>query len=794
MAIPIGVISGTSAYQYCEDCTGTTQSRTVTLQPATCVVYQNGNNGYGDYTYATRTNLVFTIPSAADCNIVVRYKYTWMWYTDENPAGFGGGSTFYTTTITAGQISKTVSNQQCYTRTEWDYNPANYQILEQNYEIASQTTIPACSQPLGCNIEITGTTITSPSLLGASDGSITAFISGATGSSYTFRLNGGIAQSSPTFSSLVSGVYQLRVEEGSCFSEVEVTVPAGAYNTSPFIVREPPSIVASENPIVLELQSAYFNTSPEPIYSRSDITIASTAITNNYRMRFNLISPIAYTVDFYAKDFPNRNTYFLSGTLKDQNGDFVKNNTTSEIADSLAQVLQTDIVIGSAYYINVNSNVVSLVAKTESSRFDLTYNNYTTYSPAGTVVVTGATLAQITSGNDPYEATIIDNYRFYTEVYGNATQDIEYGSVLSAATFNRITELQLPFLRSNEQKFDLSQVCKSFVFTPKPDYELSGFTTITSYMQPFYFRYGEVYPLIPNTPTAKKRYKGQTDYVWVCNAALDYEDANIMTGYTGTTISGYLRNVPFLTNSPNPKPSTRQQRELLYFIIPKDLGQGTLSVKGDIEFWDGSTLPTQTFIIVANTNINFGGALVINVSFEVLGLDTIESTYNKLIKQINIALYSGAGTSRNVTAVKSYRYDLEEKTNRVGLSWLNKLGTFDSFDFVGQSEEGIDRSAKSYTVARDINEDGSVDNGFKYRASYDVAITKRIKVNSGWIDSTTFNWLIELLGSNEIYIYSSEHDNYVNVVGYKYTKSSNDTLYNLELELQETIQENNVSI
>lgn len=792
MSIVTGVITGTSVYQYCDDCSGVTLNKTVTLQPASCVVYRDGNNGYGDYQYATRVNLVFTIPSAASCDLVIRYKYTWLWYTDEQPSGFGGGSSIYTTTIPAGQISKTITNQQCYTRTEWDYNPNNYQILEQNYQIEAQATLPSCQQPLGCNLTITGTSITAPSLLGASDGSVTAFISGATGSSYTFRLNGGIAQSSPTFANIPSGTYQLLVEEGGCFSEVEVVVPAGAYDTSPFIVREPPSIVASENPIVLELQSAFFDAG-EPVYSRSDITINS-GITNNYRMRFNLISPIAYTVDFYAKDYPNRNTYFLSNELKDQNGDHVKDNTNSEIADSLAQVLQTDIIISGAYYINVNANVVSLVAKTQSSRFDLTYNNYTTYSPAGVVVTSGATLAQISSGTDPFEANIIDNYRFYAEVYGNANEDIEYGSVLSAATFNRLTELQLPFLKSNEQRFDFSEICKAFVFTPKPNYELSGFTTVSTYLQPFYFRYGEIYPLIPNTPTAKKKYKGTTDYVWVCNAALDYEQPNIMTGYTGTTISGYLRNVPFLTNAPNPKPSTRQQRELLYFIIPKDLGQGTLSVKGDIEFWDGSTLPTQTFIVVANTNINFGGAIQINVSFEVLGLDLIESSYNKLIKQINIALYSGAGTTRNVTAVKSYRYDLEEKTNRVGLSWLNKLGTFDSFDFVGQAEESLDRSAKSYTVARDINEDGSLDQGFKYNASYDVKVTKKLKVNSGWIDSDTFNWLIELIGSNEIYIYSSADDNYVNVVGYKYTKSSNDTLYNLELELSETIAENNISI
>ncbi len=787
--MPIGVTSGTSNYQYCEDCTGATQNVVVTLQPATCVVYQDGISS-GDYIYKTRTNLVFTIPSAIECDLVINYRERFQWRTDEDDPGVSG-NTYLTTTILAGQISKTITNKQCYWLTYWDNNPANYQILEYDWSIRTQQTLPSCTQPLGCDIAITNAVAVPPSLIGASDGSITVSISGATGSSYTFRLNGGIAQSSNVFSGIPSGTYQVRVQEGACFDEVEVVVPAGAYNTSPFTITEPASVVASENPIVLELQSAFFDGSEQ--HSTTTLTVNS-GIKNNYRMTFTLISPISYQVTFTAKDFPNRNVYFLTDELTDQNGDHVKDNSNDEIADTLAQVLQTDIVISSAYYINVVGNVVTLRAKTASSRFDLTYNNITTYNPASVVVVTGVTVSLTQGGTDRYEAGIIDNYRFYTEVYGNAEEDLEYGSTLTPTQFNRITELQLPFLRNNTQKFDFSEICKSFLFTPKPDYELSGFTTVTSYMQPFYFKYGELYPLIPNTPTAKKKQKGQTDYVWVMNAAIDFEQPNIMTGYTGTTISSYLRNVPFLTNSPVVKRASRRQRELLYFIVPQNLNQGTLAVKGDIVFWDGTTLPTQTFTTITTSSVNFGGAFCINVSFDVLGLDVVETTYNKLIKQLNIGVYSGGGSTRNVTAIKSYAYDLEEHTNRVGLSWLNKLGTFDSFDFAGQAEESVDRSAKSFTLPKTINADGSVNAGFKYNATYDVALTKKIKVNSGWIDSQTFNWLMELLASNEIYIYSSDDDNYVNVIGYKYSKSSNDTLYNLELDLIETIAENNISV
>jgi len=771
-------------YLYCESCSGAENTVAVSINQGACLITQDGQNG-GEYVFRTEQSITFSIPASISCNLTINYsKYT----TYQSNFGNNDPTTeILQATIVAGQTSVTINNLVCVWNIDGDQY-YDYQYSE--YDLVAQTIIPSCEQPNDCDLEITGSTVTSPSILGAQDGSLTVFISGATGSSFTFRLNGGTAQSSPTFNGLAAGTYQVRVEEGACFNSIQVNIPNGSFSTSPFQVIEPASIVASENPIMLSLRTAIFNGSN--LRTKSQLTVSS-GITSGYRMVFNLTSPISYNVTFFAKSFPNKTNYFLSDTLTDSQGNFIKSNTTSEIADSLAQVLQNDIIISSNYFINVNSNVVTLVAKTASSRFNIDSSNLTTYNSSNNIVSTGVTVTLSQSGTDFFEGDILDNYNLFAELNG-IISDVEYGSTLSQNQFDRFTELQLPYQKSNIMKFDFSEVCKSYVYTPKPNYQLSGFTTITTYLKPFYFKYGEIYPLVANTNTLIKRFKGSTDFVWVCNAALNYEQANIMTGYTGTTISGYLRNVPFLTNSPNPKHSSRQQSELLYFIIPQNLGQGTLSVKGDITFWDGSTLPTQTFITISNSTINFGGAIQINVSFERLGLDVIESTNNKLIKRVNLALYSGSGTGRNVTAIKSYIYDLEEKTNRVGLSWLNKLGVFDSFDFVGQAEESIDRESKTYQLTRDINTNGSLNTGFKVNATYDVNITRKLKVNSGWINEETFNWLQELLASNEVYIYTSINDNYVNVVGFKYSKSSNDTLYNLELELIETTSKNNISV
>lgn len=772
-------------YSYCSNCTGSSQTISVDMLPVVPYTIVDGWDGGARYVRIRNADITFSIPNAITCDITFNYTVgiTSIYYGGTPETNYYT----YTAVITAGNTSVTLLNQpvENYVSELGIITSDNY-----GYDIAAQTILPDCGSQDGCTLDITNLAVTATTLLGSSDGAITVSISGATGSSYQFRINGGTLQSSPTFTGLAAGTYQVRVEEGICISQQNVTITSGAFNTSNFIVTEPKSIVASENPIIVNLSTAPFDGSS--LVSKTSLTIQS-GITNNYRIVFSLTSPIQYTVTFYAKGFPNKPTYFLANSLTDSQGNFIKNNNNTEIANSLAQVIENDIVLSNNYYINTTSNVVTLVAKVASSRFDITTSNVSRYNPANTVVTTGITLTVLQNGTDRFEGDILDNYSLFLEVYGSKNS-IQYGTSLTSGLFDRQTELMLPYQKDNLHKFDVSEICKSFVRTPKPDYEFTGFTTITTYMQPFFFKYGEVYPLIANTNTKIKRLKSSSDYVWVCNAALDYEQANVMSGYTGTTISGYLRNVPFLTNSPNPKYASKRQRELLYFIIPKDLNQGSLSVKGDIEFWDGTTLPTQTFTVISNTGINFGGAFSINVSFDRLGLDVIESTYNKLIKRLNIALYSGAGTSRNVTAVKSYYYNLEEPTNRVGLSWLNKLGTFDSFDFAGVAEDGLNRSAKSYTVARDINFDGSLPAGFKYNSTYDTSVTKKLTVNSGWINSETFDWLEELLASNEIYIYSEDYDNYVNVTGYKYTKSSNDTLYNLELELTQTIAENNISI
>lgn len=785
-----GINASMTPYLYCDGvgCNGPEASVMVELEERGCGIIQDGYDG-AEYHYYTIVDIVVSIPAPVTCDIPVRIRVEYVYNFNSIGGSASGADTYYMTVIIpAGQVQAVDTFNTCEERTQApEFDEENYY----DYFLEPQLTIPDCEEQAGCSLAITGYDSTSPSLLGASDGSITVYISGNTGSSYTFRLNAGSPQSSPTFSGLPAGTYQVRVDEGGCYDSIFITLAPGTFTTSPFFVQEPFKMVASENPIPLWLSTASYD--PTSDYATTVLTVED-GITNNYRLVFNLTSPATYQVTFSARDFPNKSAYFFSNTLRNSQGLLIRSNTNVEIANSLGQALENDIVIGQNYYVNTTGNSVTLRAKTASSRFNLDSSNISRINGAGNSVTTGVTINLSVPGTDRWEGDILDNYSLYVEVYAPQSP-VEFGQTLTPDMFNRITEVMLPYNVSNEIKFDLSNICKTLVYTEKPNYDFTGFTTLTRYMQPVYFQYGELYPVIANTNTKKKRIKSSTEYKWVLNAALDYELANDMTAYSGETDGGgYLINVPFLTNSPQFKQTSRRQAELLYFILPKDLNEGILDVRGTVQFWDGTSIPVTTFYqITTGISVNFGGATVINVSFDNLGLNQLELFYNNLIKELNIAVYSGNG-ARFLTETKTYSYELEERVNRVGLSWLNKLGTFDSFDFSGQAEETIERTVKEYTVPRVINVDGSSPSGFKNNATYDVSVTKKATLNSGWINEQTFDWLMELISSNEVFIYSAPYDNYVTIDGHKYTKSSNDTLFNIEIQISYTIAENSVTI
>lgn len=539
-------------------------------------------------------------------------------------------------------------------------------------------------------------------------------------------------------------------------------------------VTPPSSIVAGENPVVFTLSTGTIG-SPSP--AKAKLKVLSTS-TNNVTLTFALP---AYTKVFTGKDYPNNDSYFLTGTLKDANAVTVDGSiTTSQIASSLADCLKKDIVISKNYYVNYSgSTIIELIAKTASSQYSLSSR---VTSSNGSVV----SFTSVSSGSDQYEGSQIPDYSLFVEVY-KGDDSLELGTTFNNVNFERLTELNIPFSTDNIHRFDVGKIAKSFVKTYRPDFEQSGYTTSQNnnckYVLPFYLTYGESYPLVAGSNTNKKLQKGITSQVWVTNSSLSLVSANTMSSYTGIT-----NNVKFLTNSPSVKYSNRSQRELLGVIIQKNLGKG-LAVRADIKYWDGSSATNELLYKVFTGTTNYGGLYLLNISHEHV-LKQFE-TGSKKIKTVSISLNDSIG---KYTVAKKYHYPFTNPVNRVGIAFLNTLGTWDTHDFVGIAEETVDRTKNNLTVPLSINANGSVNKGFKSSTNYNVQVTKKVTVNSGWINHDHFEWLIELMSSNEIYSYTTTQLNYLKLDSYKYTANNQSDQFIVEATFIQTIFEQSVSV
>jgi len=746
--------------------------------------------------------------------------------------------------------------------------------------------------PPDCNLTVTGSSHTDVSIRGAADGTITVSTTGASGNT-TWYLNGAYyvsgASESITFTGLTAGIYDILVtDELDCIATVEdITILDGEFRTGDFTVSYPSGLTAVENPIIIGVSTAVNNPSPNACVTT--ITVTGATIADNTSITFTLTSPFSYTQTFYAKAYPYKPNYFLASTLNNQYGTPVGTNTNTEIATSLAEALQKDSVIPKVYYINNSGAVVTLWAKETGSRFNLTASNVVSSA-------TGLTVTNTVAGTDYCDGQLSDNYSISCEVLVNTDTTNQYPETGEVSDYNRVAELILPFNPSNVHRFDISSILKTTVSTPMPDITLTGSTYLPTVMQPWKCKLSELYPLIANTNTIKKRYKTETNVRWSINSSLDRYSTNNMQAYlgqaatnltadftfdlswsttgtvtftnylfdvsntgttdiqfslwdfnltgatygwqSGTTFTGVsanyyygyvsgitsgitvvyskwlyinplsnsyetinkpdiVNNVKFLTNSPAIKQIQRNSNEFLYFILPKNYGKD-LKMKGDLYFYDGTSATGQTFFTISTGTTNAGGCMVMNLSYDKLGLAAYEvtGTTNRKIKRAELAVYQSDAINGDFayTEVKKYRFEIDEMPRKWGILFQNALGLFDSFDFVGVVEETISRSTDTYTVPLTFGTQGNLVDGFKSTATYNTRIIKKVIANTGWIDEEHFDWLMELMNSNNIYSTSTANQNYLNLIEYNYKKSSLDDLFDIEVTFQWTIFENNITI
>jgi hypothetical protein len=690
-------------------------------------------------------------------------------------------------------------------------SPPNNQFvsIEDGHHLVDQPTLPTecTSQPLGCTVGYSGYIITAPSGRGIADGTVQFNVTGTTGTSIQFKLD-GVTQhtgniTSYTFTGITAGLHTIIALDGYCYTQVaDVVMPDGQFSTGTMVVSSPAALTASNNPVVLQVQTAANSGLPTP--SKGKITILSFAgtINNGDTITVNLSYPQQYTAVFTAADYPDSNTKFLSHLLKDYQGNTLGSNDVNEIATSIAECFQQDIVLRRLYYITNDANNVYFTARENNPALNVTPQYFDLSNTVGMV------LSTMQNGVSAYDGQLTAGYSVYAEVY--VDQNLQYGETPVKNNFIRVAELELPFQSDNKHLFQLESVLKNYCDTSRIDFNFTGFTTLPNYDTAYFIKYGEKFPLITNSSTKKKRYKGKTGYLTTTNAALDYEVPNNLSTYLGTELTGLTptssvpvtfprSGVTFLTNSPQTLYVQRDSKQYLSFFLRRYYAssQRTLSCKGDVYFYNGTSIKGVKFfqITSGSTQTNFGGHTLLSVGYDSLGLAAYESSGNTKVRRVDFAVYqTDVNGNYPLTKTKTYLYEIDEAPTRFGTAFLNKLGAWDIYDWVGEIVSSEDVSREGLQKPRQIFADGSTDLGFESNSVFNTQYTPRYTVNSGVIDASTYEWLQELLQTNRIYGYTLEHQNFLIVDSYQSSQSSNTQEFSIQVTFRESLYENNVSV
>lgn len=764
-------------YQVCSG--NTTQNINTVLSNNTgCILYTSTVN-----TETSRVELRLTLSQVAAQPFT--YDYIENYSLKENGIVIATYQNYRTISIPAGVLTYDWYMVCLYTE-EIGYKDR----IEKTYTYteSDQASIPVCYVPPGCDLTLTTINTTAPTIRGGSDGSISAAFTSSSGATATFYLNGisyGVSSSPYVFTGLTSNSYQITITQSGCTDQVnDVIVSAGEFRTGDFIVSQPSEITAVENPIILNLSTAISSLSPLKSINTFTINGSISGVSINFALTY----PQVYNAEFLSKGYPDRPSYFLETILKNEIGISQGSNSNTEIATSLAEAFQSDSLLPRLYYISNSGTTVTLISKDNGNQYDLTTGN--------TIIIgSGITLTNIQSGVVEFDGQLAADYSLYVELYTDPS--LEFGGTPDLNNYKRVVELELPFNNNNQHQFDLSTTLKNFVSSPNFDFSFTGFTTSPLMDCSYYVKYGEKYPLIENTNTKKKRYKGSTSVLYCLNSSLDFNADNDMSEYLGNLITGSTTytGVTFLNTAPNPKYIARGSKEFLYLLLNSGY-PNALTLKGDIYYYNGTSTTGVTFFNISTLTgaTNFGGVAVLACGYNELGLVNYENSGNTKIRKVDFAIWQTppTGSTIKLTETRSYLLEIDEQPQKFDVIFLNTLGTYETFSFVGEVVQDQEVTRQNYTIPYNVSNRGAADLGFIYNGVYNTELTRLWTVNTGTIDADTYNYVLGLINSNKIYNYGNPNENFLTVVGQTALKSTNDAEFIIQIQFRETIFTNNV--
>jgi len=392
-------------------------------------------------------------------------------------------------------------------------------------------------------------------------------------------------------------------------------------------------------------------------------------------------------------------------------------------------------------------------------------------------------------------STSIANSRFkyLFDVYDGATQ---------------VARLKVPADPNGYGRADVHGICESYLKTDLGTINTTatadGFTDNPNSYKEFTIKVGEEYDVAGVLTQFADQ---EIETIIVFNGSLpnyrgnvvnfyDWQVANYYTNYTDNTISR-----KWLTNAPKGSGANKSDNQSV-----------ELTDEGWLYFlYDNASNPVdRTQYITYDSS----GSIISTFEIDITHLTSLGSKYMlkipsapNSINNINPAQFS-IGTPPVITSsVASYKMILLDTISSVvseeiyfnvdtecryevrRLEFLNSLGGFDCFNFTKVSRRTEDIERKYYKQnPENLDSGGSIVYSLadKQKVQYYTKSMPKMKLVSDWVDVNTFNWLLEMLESPEIYLYENgQRITVQNIEGNWEEKRSNvDKLFNLEVNLE----------
>lgn len=260
----------------------------------------------------------------------------------------------------------------------------------------------------------------------------------------------------------------------------------------------------------------------------------------------------------------------------------------------------------------------------------------------------------------------------------------------------------------------------------------------------------------PATPSA-------SSYKFASNAIFDFEDFT-PTSYANCNVSGFGYLNANTTSFENIESS---QNKILTFFDPNRIAAKIVLLSGST-FSQSITLPAKEHLF----NIN-SGKWILDTS----GLTLAMGTY---VVQVQ--------TSANVIiASKTFTYTPQcSNYSTVRLHWLNKLGAFESFNFIMNSRKSEDIERKQFKAPLPI---GYLKSD-RLKTNFNTTINDKISINSDWI-SEEQSILLEQLSTSPVVYLERSSTNFIAVnitnTNYEIKKFLDDRkLFNLSFDIEYT--------